>query len=261
MLKVLKRTTIACLIIYAVVMVGLYFIQDKLLFLPDQLSDDYQYRKGVEHQIPVADGLDISAYYHKSADAKGVIIYLHGNKGSIRRCMRQADMLNGQGYDILMPDYRSYGKSRGKIESEAQMLSDMQKVYDHALTMYDESQIVIMGYSMGSGMASYLAAENDPQQLFLVAPYKSLVDVIWRRFPLIPSFLIKFHFSSFDFLQKVICPITVFYATDDTVIPAASSLSLREANKAVDYHELKNTSHRGAIFHGKIREELSRKLK
>ncbi len=261
MLKFLKRIGIFIILFYLVVMAGLYLKQESLLFLPDQLSQDHQYRKGVEHEIPVADGVDISAYYHKSPEAKGVIIYLHGNKGSIRRCIRQADMLDGIGYDILMPDYRSYGKSEGSIESEAQMLSDMQKVYDHALSMYDESQIVVMGYSMGSGMASYLAAENEPQQLFLVSPYKSLVDVIWRRFPLIPSFLIKYHFSSYDYLQKVTCPITAFYASDDTVIPPASSLSLLDANSSIEMHELKNTSHRGAIFHGSIREQLRMKLK
>jgi len=261
MLKILKRIALIIVLFYFVIMAGLYLKQERLLFLPDQLSADHQYRKGVEHKIQIDDGIELSAYYHKSPDAKGLILYLHGNKGSIRRCIRQADMLDGNGYDILMPDYRSYGKSEGSIESEAQMLSDMQKVYDHALTMYDESQIVVMGYSMGSGMASYLAAQNDPQQLFLVSPYKSLIDVIWRRFPLIPSFVVKYHFSSYDFLQKVTCPITVFYATDDTVIPAASSLTLKESNASIEFHELVNTSHRGAIFHGKIRDELGKKLK
>jgi len=117
---------------------------------------------GEEIEIDVSDEISLNTLWMKEPNAKGLIIYWHGNKGNLRRCSRQAEMVAGNDYDILIPDYRGYGKSDGYIYSESQLLEDAQKVYDWAVQHYNENQIILLGYSLGTGVASYLAAHNQP---------------------------------------------------------------------------------------------------
>jgi len=246
--------------LYCIACVALYFMQESLLFYPDTLPSDYIYRKGQEQKIELTDGKQLSCYYNQTTNSKGVILYFHGNKGSIRRCIRQSDMMQGLGYDILMPDYRSYGKSDGPMESETQFYSDAQQVYDFLLTKYDESKIIVVGYSMGSAAATYLAGENNPRELFLISPFKSIVDLKNRYAPIVPNFLIKYQFRNNIYLQEVKCPISVFYTKTDRVVAPESTLALLEHSDHETLYELKNTSHRGAIFHDTFRETLQLRL-
>lgn len=259
-MKFLKRIVILFLILYGLACVFLYASQEHLLFNPDHLPEDYTYRKGVEQKIDLVDGKQLSSYYNQVDNSKGVIIYFHGNKGSIRRCIRQADMMTGLGYDILMPDYRSYGKSDGPMESQSQFYSDAQAVYNFAKTKYSESKIVVIGYSMGSAAATFLAGENNPKELFLVSPFKSIVDLKNRYAPVIPNFLIKYQFRNNKYLPQVKCPISIFYTKSDNVVTPASTLALLEYSDHETVYELKRTSHRGAIFHDTFRKILEQRL-
>lgn len=260
-MKLIKRIVYLLLFIYIVACSLLYILQDRLLFNPDHLSASHVYRKGTEVRIAVEEDIEISCYYNSQANAKGVILYLHGNKGSIRRCIRQSEMMEGNGYDIFMPDYRGYGKSDGNPIDDVQMYSDIQKAYDYLKSKYEESQIVVVGYSLGTGMASYIAANNKPQQLFMVAPFESIVNMKNRIFPLIPSFLIKYAFRNDKHLEDITCPITILHARNDEVIPYNSSenLKARFPNK-IDFIGLEDRGHRGSIFHNRLRQVLKEKL-
>ena len=134
----------------------LYIAQDEILFRPEPISEHTTFRFGEEINIPVGESIDLHALYHKEGGSKGIILYLHGNRGNARWCQRQAEMFTGFGFDVLLLDYRGYGKSEGEISSGTQLYSDVQSVYDFLKESYDEDQIVIAGYSIGTGMASYL---------------------------------------------------------------------------------------------------------
>ena len=238
----------------------LYFNQNQFLFLNERLSEDYEFRKGTEVEVEVEDGLFLSCYHNQLRNPKGVILYFHGNKGSIRRCIRQTAAMEGLGYDIFMPDYRSYGKSDGENTDEDQFFQDAQKIYDHVKAKYDESEIVLLGYSLGTAPASYLAANNSPKHLFLVSPFHSIIDIVRSYFPLVPDFLFKYPFKNHEHLEKVECPVDIFYAPEDRVVPADSSLKLRESKQNARFHILRNSSHRGAIFHHTLSNTLSKVL-
>ena len=79
-----------------------------------------------------------------------------------------------------MLDYRGYGKSGSKISSEAQLHRDMQTVYDYLKKMYPENHIIILGHSMGTGLAARLASKNHPKKLILQAPYYSVADWVFH---------------------------------------------------------------------------------
>ncbi len=260
-MKFLKYLFYLIIVLYIIGAIFVYFAQASLLFIPDSLPADYKYRKGVEQKLEVADGINISCYWNKIDNPKGVILYYHGNKGSIRRCIRQSEMMEGLGYDIFMPDYRGYGKSEGKLLSDDQFYNDAQIVYDFLKKEYGEENIVLAGYSMGSGSASYLAGVNKPKELFLISPFKSIVDLKNRYLPIVPNFLIKFQFPNWQYLEQTTCPISIFYTQNDRVVLPSSTLALCDYSEHERLIELTNTSHRGAIFHSRWRQELERRLK
>ncbi len=245
------------LILYVISCGVLYFIQDDIIFRPQAIPPGTKFRFGQEVNIPVDEGVNLHALYHQVENAKGVVLYLHGNRGNARRCQRQAEMFSGYGYNVLLLDYRGFGKSDGEISSIDELYSDVQKVYDFLKKEFDESKIILAGYSLGTGMASYLAAFNKPQRLIMIAPYVSIADLKNRIFPLIPNFLIKYPLDNDKHLSLLSCPVNLLHGTEDEVIPYNSSEVLAQTypNKT-KLTTLTKTGHRRAIFHDSIRKIL-----
>jgi len=260
--KIIKKLGIFLIMLYLLLCIGLYFAQDKIFFKPQKLSEAHTFRSGEEVEIEVAEGIYLNNVWVKERRSKGVILYLHGNKGSNRRCLHQAQTMAGNRYDLFMPDYRGYGKSDGKIISERQLFEDMQKVYEFLKKEYREDQIVLAGYSLGSGMASWLAANNQPKRLLLIAPYISFVDLKNRYTYGLPNFLVKYPLNNKAHLAKVQCPVTLFHGTRDELIPFESSEALEQVQpERIELVALEGEGHRGAIFNGRFRSTVRSLLK
>jgi len=100
--------------------------QENLIFFPEILPPDYKYtfsQPFEEATVPV-EGATINAVLFRSANPKGVILYFHGNAGSLRTWGDVAGDFTSRGYDILIPDYRGFGKSTGSISNEKMLLAD-----------------------------------------------------------------------------------------------------------------------------------------
>ena len=110
-MKWIKYILYFFLVLYGLFCLALYFGQEKILFLPTQLPANYQHWKGQEVWIQTPDDIRLNASLVKQANPKGAILYLHGNRGSLKRCLAQTRQFDDMGYDILVLDYRSYGKS------------------------------------------------------------------------------------------------------------------------------------------------------
>lgn len=262
-MKALKIIGFVILGLYLLAGLVLYFTQEKLMLYPKKLPDNHIFRAGEEVNLPVSDDVLLNCLWLKKNNSKGVILYLHGNRGSNRRCLWQAESaFGGNGYDIFMPDYRGFGKTGGNIYSEKQMYDDVQAAYNFLKKNYDEKRIVVAGYSLGTGPSSYLAANNDPQQLILVAPYFSLVDMKNRYLPFYPNALLKYHFRNDLHVQKTKCPITVFHGTNDEVLPHDSSERLKALRPdLVEFFSLPGTSHRRTIFQETVKRQIRKLLK
>ncbi len=261
-MKWVKRLVYFIVILYASVCLALFLFQEKIFLFPDKLPESHVFRLGEEVEIEVEKGVSLNCLWIKKKPAKGVILYLHGNRGSNRRCLHQALNMEGHGYDIFMPDYRGYGKSDGKTTSDQQLYNDVQQVYDYLKEYYPEGSIVVVGYSLGTGMASYLAAHNQPQQLVLLAPFISLVDMKNRHVPVIPDFLLKYEFRNDLYLEQVQCPVTLFHGTNDRIIPYESSVVLQKIKPAsTQLVTLNGEGHRGTIFNQLFRRKVGELLK
>jgi len=245
--------------LYVIFCAALYFNQEKIFFFPDPISADYKPWKGQEIWIPTHDNLRLNAALITTPNPKGAILYLHGNKGNVKRCLAQTTQFENLGYDVLVPDYRSYGKSEGVLRSEKQMYQDVQTIYAFLKTKY--SNIVVIGYSLGSGMAAYVAAQNEVAGLILVAPFKSLVDMKKRYIPYVPNFLLKYPFRTDQLLAKTQAPIAIIHGKADELIPYESSLELKEMYPQAQLYGLPNVNHRRVIFDQAINRAFRDMLK
>jgi pimeloyl-ACP methyl ester carboxylesterase len=253
--KALIIAAFTFLSIYIIAASLLYVKQEDMLFLAQPLPENYQFKKGNEIKISVDENINLSCVYIQNEHPKGVVLYLHGNKGNNKRCLYQAEQFIVDGQDLLMPDYRGYGKSDGIIASEEQLLDDVQKVYDFVKQIYGEENITIAAYSLGTGMATYLASHNKPKELFLVSPYLSIVDLKDKMFIPVPDFLVKYPLNTLAYMEKINCPITIFHGTADELIPYSSSEILkRNFPDKVSFHSLDGATHRSSIFANKVHQ-------
>lgn len=225
------------LTILLVVYVGgcgfLYFKQEALLFYPEKLPANYQFRfpgEYREYPITAADGTQLSGLLFKAKSAKGLVFFLHGNGGSLAGWGGVADTYTHLGYDVFLLDYRGYGRSQGSISSQTQLLSDVEVAYNQLKNSYLERDIILAGYSLGTGPAAWLAARHQPQLLLLHAPYYSLADMaahtikIW---PILPSWLLRYPMPTNEFVQQVRVPVVFVHGDQDEVIPYSSSVRLQ----------------------------------
>ncbi|QLG47031.1 alpha/beta hydrolase [Costertonia aggregata] len=261
-----KKIARNLLIFYLLITVMLYFLQEKLIFLPSKLPQDYQYSFAVPHHefnLTAPDGAVLNGLHFKGTAPKGVLLYFHGNAGDLSRWGEIAQFFVQQGYDVIIMDYRTYGKSTGKL-SEAALHADAQLFYAYALKTYDEKAITLYGRSLGTGIATQLASTNAPKQLILETPYYSLVDVAKSRFPFLPvDLLMKYKLKSHEFMNGVTCPVVVFHGTDDAIVPYASGQSLYEAvpHAQKQIFTIKGGGHNNLIEFPEYLESIARVLK
>ncbi|QNJ98656.1 alpha/beta hydrolase [Constantimarinum furrinae] len=208
---------------------GIYLLQEKIIFQPTPLPQDHQYVLDVpftEFFIESNDGARLNGLHLKVEDPKGMIVYYHGNAGDLQRWGEICSFFLQFHYDVLVMDYRTYGKSTGKL-TEKNLYSDAQLFYDKAKEDFSEENIVIYGRSLGASIATKIASENEPSQLILETPFYSLTDLVKDKFKILPvSKLLKYRFPSSTFIKSVSCPVTILHGTADGVVPYESGLKL-----------------------------------
>jgi len=215
-------------------MVGasLYFLQEKILFRPTILPQEYKFEFSYPFQelFLKTDGeAIINALHFKAENSKGVILYFHGNAGNLSRWGVITEYFVNLNYDVLVMDYRGYGKSTGPLSEEA-LYNDAQFCFNYLKNEYKEDRITIYGRSLGTGIAAYIASKNSPKQLILETPYYSIADIAKQKFPLVPTkYLLKYKLPTFKFIQKVRCSIAILHGTEDHVIPFKSGEKLFNA--------------------------------
>lgn len=231
------KILIILLVLFLSIGAFLFLFQEKLIFFPQKLDKSYQFgfeQNFEEINIKTGDRKLLNGLLFKSDSSKGLIFYLHGNAGSLSSWGEVAKTYTRLHYDVFMPDYRGYGKSEGSISSQRQLFSDVQNAYDEMLKVYRESKIIVLGYSIGTGLAAKLASTNNPKLLILQAPYYSMADMMQHLFPFIPKLMLKYRLETNMYLKDCKMPIVIFHGDQDEVIYYGSSLKLKEQFKKQD---------------------------
>jgi pimeloyl-ACP methyl ester carboxylesterase len=237
MLKVAFTFVVVLVVIYLGICLLAYVFQERLIFLPDRLDKNYRFNFDSpceEVFVKASDGTRLHGLLFKAEHSKGIIFYLHGNAGALDSWGDVASTYLRLHYDVFLLDYRGYGKSEGSITNEAQLTDDVQQAYAHLLSSYREQDVIVLGYSLGSGLAAKIASANHPRMLIMQAPYFSLTDMMKHSFSFLPTFLLKYKLVTHEVLQQCKMPVIMIHGDRDEVIPYAQSLKLEQLLKPGD---------------------------
>lgn len=216
---------------YVLLVILLYLVQDRFIFKPEKLAQDFIYKFDSpfrEVNFDVEAGVRINGLHFYVEKPLGLILYFHGNTRSIKGWGKYARDFYRYQYEVLLVDYRGFGKSTGK-RSEHDMLNDMQVVYDSLKINIPEHHIIVYGRSMGSGFACKIASENKPRYLILDAPYYNFLKVVKRFLPLLPAkWVLRYHLRTDKWIRHVNCHVYILHGTKDWLIPIRHSVALQK---------------------------------
>jgi pimeloyl-ACP methyl ester carboxylesterase len=235
--RLLKRLALLCLVTYCVLCAGLYFFQEKLIFPANTLPKDYKFtfdKRFEEKYIPTGNGYSLHGIWFPLNSSKGTIFYLHGNGGTVDGWGSYAETYARLGYQVFVLDYPGYGKSGGKIVNEDALFKDVLAAYDSVCRWVPEKDVIALGYSLGTGLATRIASTRQPKLLMLHAPYYNLTAMMRHRFPLIPTFLLRYKLNTSEYLPKCKMPVVIFHGDADEVIPLEMARQLRAFAKPGD---------------------------
>ncbi len=216
------------MLLYAGVLALLWFTQERLLFLPEPLPPDAPLHDApdVHERFVEVPGARLSVLELRLPDPRGVVFFLHGNAGNLRSWFVNAEFYRRANVDLVMLDYRGYGKSSGRIESEAQLHADVQAVWETVAPRYRGKRVVVYGRSLGSGLAAALAERIGPDLTLLVSPYLSMRSLAAHHYPWVPGALLRYPLRTADWLPRIRGPVLLLHGEHDTVIPSSHSEAL-----------------------------------
>lgn len=255
-LRIGKRLLIVLFSLYALICVLVYFFQEHLLFHPTVLQANHQFQFNLpfeERDFKIDEETTLNALHFKRDSSKGLVLYFHGNSGSLEGWGGVAEDVLRFGYDLLVFDYPGYGKSTGKLseielrEQGVWLYEEMEKEYNH---------LVLYGRSLGTGIATYVALNKEPEKLILETPYYSMTDVASTHYPYLPTFILRYPIRTDLWLPKVKCPILLIHGTKDEVVYYGSSEKLKELVPQVELVTIHGGNHNNlddyALFHTSI---------
>ena len=215
------------------------FLQKKALFRPAALPDDYTFEFEApfeEHFLNTPDGARLHLLRFPSGwkQRRGAVLYFHGNRDHLQRWGAMHRDFTSRGFDFIAPDYRGYGKSSGE-PSERALYEDARLVYDWLRRDYPAHQLVLYGRSLGTGVATFLAAHVQARILVLETPFDNIGGLLasYLRRTTLP-FRPAFFFPNDRHLRQTELPALLFHGTADRVVPYKSATRLQTCLKPGD---------------------------
>jgi len=223
--------------LYIILNILLYVFQEKLIFFPQAISDTAcaqiheSYPNVEDICLQMQDGTRLRGWVVGSqpANTSQLLIYFGGNGDELSHMIGSFQQYPD--WSVVLINYRGYGQSEGK-PSEKQLLSDSLEIYDYftARPEYKHAKIVVIGRSMGTGVAVNLAQNRPVEGVILASPYDSVVSVAQEKIPMVPvKFLLRNKFDSISRAHFISKPVLVITADKDEMIPPWHSQLLAKA--------------------------------
>ncbi|WP_201029678.1 alpha/beta hydrolase [Leptospira alstonii] len=244
--------------------------QDRLIFFPEKLPENFIFRFSNEFQEIKLDTPDGETSYglffqSKSNVSKKTVLFFHGNAGSLRTWGGIYEDFLPLGWNILITDYRGYGKNSGSI-SEKSMNEDAELWLDYSLNVLKipRNEIVIYGRSIGTGVAANLVFKNPDLNLFLETPFTDLPSLAKNYYPFLRPWMLRFQFRNLTKLEVVRSKIRIFHGTQDEIIPYSNSeiifKKLKERNRDAILFTIPNGSHNDLTVYPEYHRALKKSL-
>jgi uncharacterized protein len=255
-MTLLKAIAALAAIMYVGVVAAMYIFQRDLQYVPSHDAPTPEMMGLADlrvERLPTSDGEVVELWYAAAAADKPTILFFHGNAGEMADRAPRLAAYRGAGFGVAFLSYRGYGGSTG-APSEAGFLQDARAAYYWLMLQeVPHNRLVVVGESLGTGVAVKLAATVPVGAVVLEAPYASAVEIAAATYPWLPvHLLMKDQFRSIDEIDFVSAPLLILHGTDDRVIPYASGERLFDvANAPKEFITLDGAGH-DALFKPEI---------
>lgn len=227
---------ILALLLFTSLCAFMYFNQDSIIFLPKPIDEKLltQQKNKVKNiediSIKTSDGFKINGWLVKTQkiEKTPLVIYFGGNAEEVSHMINYADNFNGWAVGLI--NYRGYGSSEGKPGEQA-FFNDAIQIYDYFIQRndIDNKKIVVMGRSIGTGVAVYLAENRSVEGVILATPYDNFLNITKEIYPYLPvGLLLKHKFNSISRAPSIKQPMLALVAENDEVIPPIHAKRLAE---------------------------------
>jgi len=233
----------AALLLYVVLVGGLFLFQRSLLY-PAPATRAERPAGFDDVWIETKDGLKLRAFYRPAKPGLPTLLFFHGNGSDIEGSAYATRFLVAQGYGALLPEYRGYGGNPGS-PTEQGLYRDGEAAMAWLVRKGIEAgRIVVIGNSLGSGVATEIAARHRIGGLVLVSGFASLVRVAGDHYPYVPTrLLVLDRFENAAKFPSITCPILLLQGTADTLVSVAHARALAEANRSATLELVPGVGH------------------
>jgi fermentation-respiration switch protein FrsA (DUF1100 family) len=222
--RVLTTLVVVPFVAYLAVLFCLFVFQRQLLYFPDTSRPELGGLSALgvrEVTLRTTDGLSLRSWHLPPRGDRPVIVYFHGNGGSIAHRTERLQRFGRQGYGVLMVEYRGYGGNPGS-PSEVGLFDDARAAFDF---LQHEGvaghRLVLYGESLGTAVAVRMAAEREIGALVLESPFTSIAAVAQHHYPYVPAtLLVQDRFDALSQIGAVRAPLLVLQGGRDRVVPA-----------------------------------------
>lgn len=256
MRRMLGELLIPLAIAYGAVLVLVYVFQSHLVFFPstgrEAVVTPQSYGLRYESvSIRTADGETLDAWWVPAENARGTVLFFHGNAGNISHRVDYLQMFHRLRFSTLIVDYRGYGKSSG-TPSEAGTYRDAEAAWEHLrhARLAQPRDIVIAGESLGAAVATRLAADESPRAVLLFSTFTSVPDLGAQVYWFLPVRLLsRFDYDNLANLKRIRAPVFIAHSRDDDIVPYAHGRRLFEtAAEPKAFLEMRGGHNDGFIF-------------
>src|SRR6266567_5374201 len=223
-MSTLKWFTLYAILGYGALLALLYLTQRAIQYFPERFRTAPAAAglpQAQEVVLDTSDGEHVIAWHVPPCGNKPVVLYFHGNGGSLRLRVDRFRDLTADGSGLVALSYRGYGGSSG-APTEVGLVNDALAAYAFTRARYPAERIVLWGESLGTGVAVALAAQQPVGHLILQSPFTSAADVGMQSYWFVPvRLLMKDQFRSDLRIGEVTAPVLVLHGDRDNIVPMA----------------------------------------
>jgi fermentation-respiration switch protein FrsA (DUF1100 family) len=197
-----------------------------------------------EFPVRTKDAIDLKGWYAPATAKPFTIVYFHGNADRLSTAAQIADPYINAGYGFLVAEYRGYSGLPG-APTETGLYEDGRAYLRGLISSgIKPEQIVVFGFSLGTGVAVQMATEFHVGGVMLAAPYLSIPKLAQVHYSFFPSFLVLDRYDNETKIKDTHAPLLIVNGTDDQVIPPAQGKQLyARANEPKEFHSVPDRGH------------------
>lgn len=232
--------------------------EKQFIFFPDKYPSGYYNESSrisdlVDCWMTTEDSVKLHGWYASSNKAIATLVIAHGNAGNISHRLELMSALQQSGFNVLMFDYRGYGRSEGSPNEDG-IYKDGRAAFDYVrlLPQVDSQRIILWGTSLGGAVAADVALHRPAAGLILESTFTSIKDMAAIHYPFLPArYLLSTKLNSIDKISQVHIPVLVIHGTQDGIVPIRLGREMfAAANEPKEFYEIPNADHNDTYFVG-----------